>query len=169
MFIKKASCFVVLFLMSLLAFSPEALAQNKVRDLFKVKTPKIQYVRPDTTILIKYEEFPEENSDSEQSIYFNPKKELSIVSEDTSELDLGEQQLVEVSEEVLVDSSWIKIAGYYSIWDTHNLNPYRMDGRQLKDSVDIKLYDPKLQREYMMPLEATPITSHFGGRWGHWH
>ncbi|WP_347157038.1 M23 family metallopeptidase [Pontibacter chitinilyticus] len=166
---KKAPLSVVLFLLGLLLFSPDAFAQNKVKDLFKVKTPKIQYVRPDTTILIKYEEFPEENSEADQSIYFNPKKELSIVSEDTSELDMGEQQIVEMSEEVLVDSSWIKIAGYYSIWDTHNINPYRIDGRQLKDSVDIRLYDEKLHRAYKMPLEETPITSHFGGRWGRWH
>lgn len=144
-------------------------AQGKVKDLFKVKTPKIDYVRPDTTILIRYEEFPEEGSDAEASVHFNPNKELSIVSEDTSELDLGEQHIVEMSEEVLVDSSWIKIAGYYAIWDTHNLNPYKMDGRQLKDTVDIKLYDPASDRNYNMPLEKTPITSHFGSRGGRWH
>ncbi|WP_242928229.1 M23 family metallopeptidase [Pontibacter vulgaris] len=137
--------------------------------MFKVKSPKIQYVRPDTTILIKYEEFDDEGSDAGKSIYFNPKKELSIVSEDTSELDLGEQHIVEVSEEVLIDSSWIKIASYYAIWDTRNINPYRMDGRQLKDTVDIKLYDPKANRNYKMPLYETPITSHFGHRGYRWH
>ncbi|WP_439883539.1 peptidoglycan DD-metalloendopeptidase family protein [Pontibacter sp. MBLB2868] len=149
--------------------TPNAQAQSKVKDLFKVKSPKIQYVRPDTTILIKYDEFPDENSDADQSIFFNPKKELSIVSEDTSELDLGEQHIVEMSEEVLVDSSWVKIAGYYAIWDTRNINPYRMDGRQLKDTVDIKLYDPRHNRNYKMPLTETPITSHFGARGGRWH
>ncbi|QCR21846.1 M23 family metallopeptidase [Pontibacter sp. SGAir0037] len=146
-----------------------ALAQSKVKDLFKVKSPKIDYVKPDTTILIKYEEFPEDESDAGKSIYFNPKKELSIVSEDTSELDLGEQHIVEISEEMLVDSTWIRIAGYYAIWDTRTINPYRMDGRQLKDTVDITLYDPRSKRDYKMPLDKTPITSHFGGRWGRWH
>ena len=166
---------VFTFLLLLCCFSSEvALAQkgkgkDKVKDLFKVKSPKIDYVRPDTTILIKYEEFPEDGSDAGKSIYFNPKKELSIVSEDTSELDMGEQHLVEVSEEVLIDSTWIRIAGYYSIWDTRNINPYRMDGRQLKDTVDIRLYDPNSNREYNMPLEKTPITSHFGRRGGRWH
>jgi len=169
MLIKKAPLSVVLFLLSLFLFSPEVYAQTKAKDLFKVKTPKIQYVRPDTTILIKYEEFPDENSDADQSVYFNPKKELSIVSEDTSELDLGEQHIVEVSEEVLLDSTWIKIAGYYSIWDTHNINPYRMDGRELKDTVDIKLYDLALNRNYKMPLTETPITSHFAYRGYRWH
>lgn len=76
---------------------------------------------------------------------------------------------MEVSEEVLVDSTWIRVAGYYAIWDTHNINPYRMDGRQLKDTVDIKLYDPKSNRNYRMPLVETPITSHFGMRGSRWH
>ncbi|MFD2245025.1 peptidoglycan DD-metalloendopeptidase family protein [Pontibacter ruber] len=165
----KAPFSVVLFLLCALCCANGAFAQGKVKDLFKMKSPKIQYVRPDTTILIKYEEFPEEGSDAGKSIYFNPKKELSIVSEDTSELDLGEQHIVEVSEEVLIDSSWIKIAGYYAIWDTRNINPYRMDGRQLKDSVDITLYDPQLKRQYKMPLEKTPVTSHFGHRGYRWH
>ncbi|GAB3201084.1 hypothetical protein GCM10027293_23280 [Pontibacter aydingkolensis] len=146
------------------------MAQGKVKkDLFKAKSPKIQYVRPDTTILIKYDEFPDDQSDADKSIFFNPKKELSIVSEDTSELDLGEQHIVEMSEEVLVDSTWIRIAGYYAIWDTRNINPYRMDGRQLKDTVDIKLYDPRSNRNYKMPLVETPVTSHFGSRGGRWH
>ncbi|MBF9253677.1 peptidoglycan DD-metalloendopeptidase family protein [Pontibacter sp. 172403-2] len=169
MLIKKAPVSVVLFLLSLFVCTSEADAQTKVKDLFKVKTPKIQYVRPDTTILIKYEEFPDENSDADKSLYFNPKKELSIVSEDTSELDLGEQHIVEVSEEVLIDSTWIKIAGYYSIWDTHNINPYRMDGRELKDTIDIKLYEPALNRNYKMPLAETPVTSHFAYRGYRWH
>ncbi|GHA58061.1 peptidase [Pontibacter akesuensis] len=140
-----------------------------MKDLFKVKTPKIDYVRPDTTILIKYEDFPDDDSDADQSIFFNPKKQLSIVSEDTTELDLGEQHIVEMSEEVLVDSTWIRIASYYAIWDTRNINPYRMDSRQLKDTVDIQLYDPKQNRNYNMPLVKTPITSHFGARGGRWH
>jgi hypothetical protein len=161
--------FFVLFAFCSFSGLNNAIAQGKTKDLFKAKSPKIQYVRPDTTILIKYDEFPDDNSDADKSIFFNPKKELSIVSEDTSELDLGEQHIVEMSEEVLVDSTWIKIAGYYSIWDTRNINPYRMDGRQLKDTVDIRLYDPRHNRNYKMPLTETPITSHFGSRGGRWH
>lgn len=165
----KVPVSIVLVFVCALCGAEGAFAQGKVRDLFKMKSPKIDYVRPDTTILIKYEEFPDDESDAGKSIFFNPKKELSIVSEDTSELDMGEQHIVEVSEEVLIDSSWIKIAGYYAIWDTRNINPYRMDGRQMKDTVDITLYDPRVKREYKMPLEKTPITSHFGHRGYRWH
>ncbi|MFD2998930.1 peptidoglycan DD-metalloendopeptidase family protein [Pontibacter toksunensis] len=169
MFKFKAPFSIVLIFLCMLWYAGGAMAQGKVKDLFKVKTPKIEYVRPDTTILIKYEDFPDEGSDADASIYFNPKKQLSIVSEDTSELNMGEQHIVEMSEEVLVDSSWIKIASYYAIWDTRNLNPYKMDSRQLKDTIDIKLYDMAANRKYNMPLEKTPITSHFGSRGGRWH
>ncbi|MDX5443477.1 MAG: peptidoglycan DD-metalloendopeptidase family protein [Hymenobacteraceae bacterium] len=145
------------------------MAQGKVKDLFKVTPPKIKYVKPDTTILIKYEDFPEDSSDAENSVFFKPEKQLSIVSEDTSTLDLGEQSIVEVSEEVLIDSSWIKIAGYYAIWDTRNINPYKMDGRQLEDTINLKLVDLENSRLWKMPLFETPVTSHFGARGGRWH
>ncbi|HSI91499.1 MAG TPA: hypothetical protein VK927_10315, partial [Adhaeribacter sp.] len=61
---------LLLFLMCLSGFA--VMAQNgkgKKKDLFKVKPPRIQYVRPDTTILLKYSEFPED-SDAERSVPF---------------------------------------------------------------------------------------------------
>ncbi|MFC6999839.1 peptidoglycan DD-metalloendopeptidase family protein [Rufibacter roseus] len=134
--------------------------------MFKIKAPKIKYVKPDTSVLIKHEVF----QDGEKSTrgIFSPIKKLSIVAEDTSTLDLGEQSIVEISEEIQVDDSvWVKIAGYYAIWDTHNINPYRKDGRQIEDTIDIKLFDEK--HPYKMPLVKTPVTSDFGFRGYRWH
>ncbi|GGG50935.1 hypothetical protein GCM10011378_28900 [Hymenobacter glacieicola] len=142
---------------------------GKRKDFFRIKSPTIRYVRPDTTILIETEELPEEGSDAAKSIFFNPAKKLSIVSEDTTTLNEGEQQIVEVSEEVKIDSSWIKVAGYYAIWDTHNINPYRVDGRHIKDTLNLKLTEPERQRYAKMPLNRTPITSDFGFRGYRWH
>jgi len=149
--------------------APAKKTQTTRKDLFKVKPPKIQYVRPDTSILVEIEDFPEDSSDADNSVYFNPAKELSMLNEDTTTLDLGNQEIVEISEEVLVDSSWIKVAGYYAIWDTHDINPYRKDGRQLKDTLHVTLVDPAKDRHYKMPLEKTPITSDFGFRGYRWH
>ncbi len=61
----------------------------KSKDFFKPKSPKIQYVKPDTTVLIEHQDFPDKNSDANKSVPFNPAKKLSIVSEDTSTLNLG--------------------------------------------------------------------------------
>lgn len=140
-------------------------------DFYKVRAPKLKYVKPDTTVLVRMEQMPDDSSDAAQSVYFNPAKELNIVNEDTSTLDLGiaDQQIVEMSDEVLVDSTWIKVAGYYSIWDSRIINPYRVDGSQLKDTVHLKLVDPPRGYRAEMPLTKTPTTSTFGPRWGRWH
>ena len=138
-------------------------------DFFRIKTPRMRYVRPDTTTVIETEELPDENSDAAKSIYFNPAKKLSIVSEDTTTLNDGGTEIVEMSEEVLIDSSWVKVAGYYSIWDTRTVNPYRVDGRSYRDSLKLKLTDASRQRYAKMPLVSTPITSGFAFRGYRWH
>ncbi len=138
-------------------------------DFFRIKTPKMRYVRPDTTTVIETEELADDDSDAAKSIFFNPAKKLSIVSEDTSRLNLGGQEIVEMSEEVLIDSSWVKVAGYYSIWDTRTVNPYRVDGRTYRDSLQLKLTDPSRERFASMPLVKTPITSGFAFRGYRWH
>jgi len=142
---------------------------SKSKEFFKPKSPQIKYVRPDTTVLLKYEDYPDDKSDAGRSVPFNPAKKLSIVSEDTASLDLGQQSIVEMSEEVLVDSTWIKVAGYYAIWDTRNINPYHMDGRQIKEEIPLKLVDAANKRYSKMPLKETPITSDFGFRGYRWH
>ncbi|WP_317128869.1 M23 family metallopeptidase [Hymenobacter aquaticus] len=142
---------------------------GKRKDFFRIKSPKIRYVRPDTTVLIETKDLPDDTSDEAKSIFFNPAKKLSIVSEDTTTLNEGEQQIVEMSEEVLIDSSWIKVAGYYAIWDTRNINPYRVDGRRIRDTLNLRLTDPSKQRFAKMPLRTTPLTSDFGFRGYRWH
>ncbi|MGY2132688.1 peptidoglycan DD-metalloendopeptidase family protein [Hymenobacter sp. HD11105] len=144
-------------------------AAGQRKDFFRAKSPTIRYVRPDTTILIKTEDLPDDNSEAAKSIFFNPARKLSIVSEDTSSLNQGEQHIVEMSEEVRIDSSWVKVAGYYAIWDTRNINPYRVDGRRIRDTLTLKLVDPPRKRYGKMPLETTPTTSDFGFRGSRWH
>lgn len=159
----------------MLFWAQEGMAQkknksgSKTKDFFRVRIPKIQYVKPDTTVLLEGADFPDDKSGKGKSKPFNPAKKLSIVNEDTSTLDLGEQSIVEVSEEVQIDSTWIKVAGYYAIWDTRNINPYKMDGRQIKEEKPLKLVDASNNRMASMPLVSTPITSDFGFRGYRWH
>ncbi|RFP64987.1 LysM peptidoglycan-binding domain-containing protein [Hymenobacter lapidiphilus] len=148
---------------------PKAGDTDKRKDFFRIKTPTIRYVRPDTTVLIQTEELPDDNSEAAKSIFFNPARKLSIVSEDTTSLNEGEQHIVEVKEQVQIDSSWIQVAGYYAIWDTQNINPYRVDGRRIKDTLNLRLIEPEKQRYAKMPLTSTPVTSGFGFRGYRWH
>ncbi|MGI4865510.1 MAG: peptidoglycan DD-metalloendopeptidase family protein [Janthinobacterium lividum] len=143
-------------------------SRARSKDFYKARTPTMHYVRPDTTTIVETEELPDTQSDAAKSI-FNPARKLSIVSEDTTTLNEGGQEIVEMSDEVLIDSSWVKVAGYYSIWDTHNINPYRVDGRRIRDTLTLKLVDPARQHYSRMPLTKTPITSGFTFRWGRWH
>ncbi|WP_246073886.1 M23 family metallopeptidase [Hymenobacter jeollabukensis] len=164
----------------LLSFAPEAAQAQRRRtprpkakagtpkDFFKIRAPKIRYVRPDTSVVVETEELPDDNSEAAKSV-FKPAKPLSIVSEDTSTLNLGEQSIVEMSEEVLIDSSWIKVAGYYSIWDTRYVNPYRRDPSRYRDTLTLHLTDPARQRLARMPLTTTPVTSGFRFRGYRWH
>ena len=56
------------------------------RDFFRIRTPTMRYVKPDTTTIIETEELPDDRSDAAKSI-FNPARKLSIVSEDTTTLN----------------------------------------------------------------------------------
>ena len=165
---------LLLLLACWLGGSAPALAQRRKksaprnRDFFRVRTPTMRYVKPDTTTVIETEEMPDAKSDAAKSI-FNPARRLSIVSEDTTTLNEGGQEIVEMADEVLIDSSWVRVAGYYAIWDTHNINPYRVDGRRIRDTLTLQLTDPSRQRFAKMPLVTTPVTSGFAFRWGHWH
>ncbi len=137
-------------------------------DFYRARTPRMRFVRPDTTTIVETEERPDSRSDAAKSI-FNPARKLSIVSEDTTRLNEGSQEIVEEAPEVLIDSTWVRVAGYYSIWDTHNINPYRVDGRRIRDTLTLHLVDPPRQRFARMPLPTTAITSGFAPRWGHFH
>jgi hypothetical protein len=77
--------------------------------------------------------------------YINLKKRLSIVAEDTLSLIWAPtNQLVQVSEQILIDSIWVTAFEYYSSWDSKKINIYDFNPKDFKDSVLIKLYDPFL-------------------------
>ena len=102
--------------------------------------------------------------------YVDLKRRLSIVSEDTISLDWAPtNQLVQVSEQVLIDSIWVTAFEYYSAWDSKKINIYDFNPKDFKDTVQIKLFDPFFGTDWKMPLEETRITSEFGFRRYRWH
>lgn len=94
-----------------------------------------------------------------------------MVEDDTSSIDEGELQIVEIEEYVSYNdpSDMVKVASYYSIWDTHVVDPYGIDPKDFEDVIPIKLYDLNEGRYWNSPLDRSPITSHFGFRRGRWH
>lgn len=116
----------------------------------------------------EYDELIEPEGEEDESFELN--KELSIVSEDTLNPRYGEGGIVEVSEEIKVDSSWVEVATYYSIWDTRKVNPYKIDPTKRKDTLSIRLFQPNVKyMGWQMPGENLYPTSRFGPRRGRYH
>ncbi len=146
--------------------------QTPPKDFLQIKTPKLEYTAPDTASISEEEiEGGEdyEESEDEKSV-FSPEKKPTIVSEDTTDMEDGELSVVEVDEEVSFnDSTWVKIAEYYSIWDSRAVNPYRIDATKFKDTVSVKLFDSESGRNFHPPLRKSIINSVFGMRWSRFH
>lgn len=102
--------------------------------------------------------------------YVNLKKRLSIVSEDTLSLIWAPtNQLVQVSEKILIDSIWVTAYEYFSSWDSQKINIYDFNPKDFKDTVYVKLYDNFFGTDWNLPLDQTQITSEFGFRRYRWH
>lgn len=152
----------------------------RVNDLYKIKVPKLVFRGPDTTIAMPKKNIDlvvDENNklkvnvtvDSSFIKSFNLKKELSIVSEDSTEAIEEFLQIVEISEELKIDCVWVKSQEYFSIWDTKSVNPYKIDGTKFTDNINLILYDEAADQHWSCPLESTYITSNFGMRSYRWH
>jgi murein DD-endopeptidase MepM/ murein hydrolase activator NlpD len=157
--------FTVLACQSLLAQTPDNKKKNK--DFFNIKAPAIEYTAPDTSGILFEEEFAD-SSNAQNPVYFNPQKEPDMINEDTSSNE-GELSVVEEQEQLNIDSSWVTIAEYYSIWDSRSINPYKIDGANFKDTIPIALYDSIIGTGWSMPIRPSNITSQFGMRHYRWH
>lgn len=93
----------------------------------------------------------------------------NLLREDTFSLFDGEPTIVEVAEEIQIDSSWIKATEYYSIWDAYSLNPYRSDVTQLKENLNLVLFDTTKGQTWSEPVPNSFLTSIFGKRGYRWH
>lgn len=98
------------------------------------------------------------------------RRRLTSVSEDTlSMLWVPTHQLVQVSEQVHIDSIWVTAYEYYSSWDSQRINSYDFNPKNFKDTVYIKLYDKFYGMDWHAPLSETKINSEFGFRRYRWH
>jgi murein DD-endopeptidase MepM/ murein hydrolase activator NlpD len=101
---------------------------------------------------------------------FEPVKPLNpVVSEDTSTIDEGEIDVVEVVDSLQVADDWVKAAEYYVIWDSRSINPYGLSPLEFDEPIELKLYDEAANRKWSNPLDVIKTTSHFSYRWGRWH
>jgi murein DD-endopeptidase MepM/ murein hydrolase activator NlpD len=94
----------------------------------------------------------------------------SIISEDPFTMDWAPtNEVIEVAEQVQVDSIWITAFEHFSNWDTKKVNIYNFDIKEFKDSLVVKLYDEQIGQYWKLPLTDVLVNSRFGPRWGRMH
>lgn len=94
----------------------------------------------------------------------------SIISEDPDELIWAPtNQLIQISEQIQIDSIWVTAYEYFSSWDSKKVDIYNFQVKDLQDSVTLRLYDDEVGELWRMPLDSIKITSIFGPRWGRGH
>ncbi len=146
------------------------------RDFDKTKAPAIEYKSPDMDDVLFTDDIVDTVAGGLHSDYiFDAEKEWSIIEEDTSSWQEGEEVgedefvIVEVEEQINTDSTWITIAQYYSVWDTRSIDPYKIDPADFKDTISMVLYDSLAGHYWSMPLSYSKTNSSFGARSGRWH
>lgn len=175
--VKVRLLFILVCLLSAQALYAQKKPRKGKRDFLEIKAPPIHYVAPDTTNTLFNEHtqgkapIPEApgltKNDSLENVQL--KKELTIVSEDTSTIDEGYISLIEISEELKIDCVWVTLQEYYSIWDSRRVNPYNMDGEKFNDTIRLSLYDTLNNYNWAFPIRSTRVTSNFGMRRYRWH
>lgn len=88
---------------------------------------------------------------------------------DSTTINRGETLPIEVEEEQQIGDDWVKVATYYSVWDTQAIDPYGIDPTDFDGVVDIQVFEPLKNRLWAAPLTVGRPTSQFGPRWGRWH
>ncbi len=170
----KVTCFLLLVFLSIGSFSAHAQIFPKI---IKKPTPQASPVgnplKRDMIIFDtqKYlQNLTRETDSLLYKDYVNIKRRLSIVSEDTlSIIWAPTNQLVQISEKILIDSIWVTAFEYYSSWDSQKINIYDFNPKDFKDTVNIKLFDQFFGTNWNLPLSETRITSEFGFRRYRWH
>ncbi|TAE18817.1 MAG: LysM peptidoglycan-binding domain-containing protein [Bacteroidetes bacterium] len=131
-----------------------------------IRTRPLQFINPDQEPVAEPDKV---DTDGMADGGFKMQKPPAIVGRDNLYDALGKKQLVRISEELYIDSVWVKAAEYYRIWDSNNINPYGKKASIFKDTIQMRLYNLPEGEYWASPLEKTLQTSSFGPRWGTFH
>ena len=167
MMIKK-----LLLSLVLVAFCQVSLGQKKAgffQNLFKSK----ETTAPEITLNPDLYSFLTTEFDSSAYINFYPNSYLNgqisneIVGSRIAVREFG--ILVQVMNDLEIDSIWLSANDYYSIWDSKKVNPYDLDGEKFVDTLRVQLFDSNNDFYWKMPITNTYQTSAFGLRISRWH
>lgn len=164
------------FLITVQAQVPGKTPKKGDKDFDKTQAPAIEYKTPDMDDILFTDDIVDTIAGGLQSNYsFDGEKDWSLIEEDTASWQEGEEVgedefvVVEVEEQQRVDSSWVTIAQYFSVWDTRSIDPYKIDPADFKDTIAFHLYDSLIGHYWSMPLTFSKTNSSFGMRGSRWH
>lgn len=177
---KQIGVFVLVLFLSLWGWQDAAAQKRKrgaLRDIFRVREPEKIIVKPDSVpvfvldsaslkpVVKQAAKLPTTPTAFQSK---ELKRELPLVAEDTTDVEADSLNLVEVSEQILINKDWFTLHEYYATWDSRNINPYNIDARKFDDTVSLVLYVPPGE-QWSPPLENMRVTSNFGFRAPRWH
>lgn len=87
----------------------------------------------------------------------------------TPPIILSYGQEVVVDGNLTLDSVWLTLEDYYNIWDSERVNPYKFNGLEFKDTVQLTLFYPEMGLRWSSPMKPSVVTSNFGLRRYRWH
>ena len=151
------------------AFSQSILKKkSNSNTISKVVIPEVKNIRVDTALKLEPNQNPYISRISELPEEYESEDFLSEEGEEEGEATGGGYiSPEEITAEISIDSSWFKMADYYSIWDSKRVNPYGIDGKSFKDTLKIVLFDSV--SKWSTPIHKAAITSNFGFRKYRWH
>ncbi|MEQ9288039.1 MAG: peptidoglycan DD-metalloendopeptidase family protein [Cyclobacteriaceae bacterium] len=165
---------VILILMMVVV--NESLGQEKKRrlgDFFRFKNKKVEIpVTEEEEFVVDYDAFAVDTTYLDSMMYaeeVNLMRELTMAHEDTAQIPLYYNVPVQVSEQLMIDSVWVTLNEYYSIWDSKKVNPYDLDGEKFSDTLNIPLHYSNPDLSWTIPISQGHITSPFGLRRWRWH
>lgn len=153
----------------------KSFSQTKLKDFFKFKNKEIVAVNPEDTIvqidasIFEIEDAYWDSLAMEEAQEISLQRELSIVHEDTAEIILAYEIPIQVTEQLMIDSVWVTLRDYYSLWSTTKINPYEIDGEKFADTLALSLTFNNPSLDWSLPIPNTEVTSSFGMRRWRWH
>lgn len=174
LYMKLKIFICLLWAMGTLALNAQAQERGKFRKNPKINQNNSTTANPNFPSTEPQREpeadFKVETSNIQFQSQFEPAKPLNpVVNEDTTTIDEGESEVLEVVDSMQIGDDWVKIAEYYVIWDERSINPYGMNPSEFDETIDLKLFDPAENRFWNTPVEVPHVTSQFGFRWGRRH
>ena len=148
-------------------------SKKRLGDFFKFKNKKIDIkAQPEAPEVYDLKVFALDtlyvDSDMREE-EIRLERELTILHEDTAQIPLYFNVPVQVSEQLLIDSVWVTLREYYSIWDSKKVDPYELDGEKFTDTLSLPLHYSNPELKWTVPISKGHITSPFGLRRWRWH